>query len=188
MKVEGMSCTNCALTIDKYLKEQGLQNVKVNFIGGDVSFDMLDNTSVEAIEKGIYKLGYTVKNDHQNSNSKQTYYGFLPFKNNLQRFWFCFVFTLPLMLHMIPFLHIHFLMNPYVQLGLTIPVYVVGMDFFARSAIKSMQKGIPNMNVLITIGSTAAFIYSLYGLLIGKAQDYLFFETAATTITLVFFR
>lgn len=186
MKVEGMSCTNCALTIDKYLKEQGLQNVKVNFIGGDVSFDMLDNTSVEAIEKGIYKLGYTVKNDHQNSNSKQTYYGFLPFKNNLQRFWFCFVFTLPLMLHMIPFLHIHFLMNPYVQLGLTIPVYVVGMDFFARSAIKSMQKGIPNMNVLITIGSTAAFIYSLYGLLIGKAQDYLFFETAATTITLVF--
>ncbi|HNL83482.1 MAG TPA: heavy metal-associated domain-containing protein, partial [Chitinophagaceae bacterium] len=90
MKVEGMSCTNCALTIDKYLKEQGLQNVKVNFIGGDVSFDMLDNTSVEAIEKGIYKLGYTVKNDHQNSNSKQTYYGFLPFKNNLQRFWFCF--------------------------------------------------------------------------------------------------
>ncbi|WP_233218249.1 heavy-metal-associated domain-containing protein, partial [Roseateles chitinivorans] len=37
-KVEGMTCTNCALTVNKYLQSQGMQNVKVNFIGGDVSF------------------------------------------------------------------------------------------------------------------------------------------------------
>jgi Cu+-exporting ATPase len=186
MKVEGMSCTNCALTIDKYLKDKGLQNVKVNFIGGDVSFEMLENTTVQEIEKGISQLGYTVKNNQNSSTQSNNYYGILPFKNNLQRFWFCFVFTLPLMLHMLPFLHIHFLMNPYVQLVLTIPVYLVGMDYFARSAIKSVTKGVPNMNVLITIGSTAAFFYSFYGLLIGRAEDFLFFETAATTITLVF--
>jgi Cu+-exporting ATPase len=42
------------------------------------------------------------------------------------------------------------------------------------------------MNVLIALGSTAALGYSLYGLLIGKAYEFLFFETAATTITLVF--
>jgi Cu+-exporting ATPase len=60
------------------------------------------------------------------------------------------------------------------------------MDFFGRSAIKSLFKGIPNMNVLIALGSTAALGYSLYGLLIGKAYEFLFFETAATTITLVF--
>jgi Cu+-exporting ATPase len=77
-------------------------------------------------------------------------------------------------------------MNPYVQLALTLPVYLVGMDFFGRSAIKSLFKGIPNMNVLIALGSTAALGYSLYGLLIGKAYEFLFFETAATTITLVF--
>lgn len=186
MKVEGMSCTNCALTIDKYLKEKGLQNVKVNFIGGDVSFDKPDDAPLQEIEKGISKLGYTVKNNHNSTAHTPNYYGILPFKNNLQRFWFCFVFTIPLMLHMLPFIHVHFLMNPYVQLVLTIPVYLVGMDYFARSAIKSVTKGVPNMNVLITIGSTAAFFYSLYGLLIGRAEDFLFFETAATTITLVF--
>ncbi|MBV9963456.1 MAG: cation transporter [Parafilimonas sp.] len=38
-KVEGMTCANCALSINKYLKEQGLQYAKVNFIAGDVSFD-----------------------------------------------------------------------------------------------------------------------------------------------------
>jgi Cu+-exporting ATPase len=77
-------------------------------------------------------------------------------------------------------------MNPYVQLALTIPVYLVGMDFFGRSAIKSLLHGIPNMNVLIALGSTAAFTYSLYGLITNQANDYLFFETAAATITLVF--
>ena len=39
-KVEGMDCTNCALTISNYLKKEGLKEVKVNFIGGDVSFEL----------------------------------------------------------------------------------------------------------------------------------------------------
>jgi P-type Cu+ transporter len=183
IKVNGMSCTNCALTIDKYLKEQGLENVKVNFIGGDVSFEKEETLPIEQIEKGIVKLGYGIQKD---GVQKTIYYGIFPFKNHLQRFWFCIVFTAPLMLHMFPFIHIHLLMNPYVQLALTLPVYLVGMDFFGRSAIKSLFKGIPNMNVLIALGSTAALGYSLYGLLIGKAYEFLFFETAATTITLVF--
>ncbi len=183
LKVTGMSCTNCALSINKYLKEQGLQDVKVNFIGGDASFEKDITLPIEQIEKGIAKLGYGVLKE---GVQKTIYYGIFPFKNHLQRFWFCIVFTAPLMLHMFPFIHIHVLMNPYVQLALTLPVYLVGMDYFGRSAIKSLLKGIPNMNVLISIGSTAALGYSLYGLLIGKAHEFLFFETAATTITLVF--
>ena len=188
LKVEGMTCTNCALSINKYLQTQGLQNIKVNFIGGDVSFEKNTAMTNAEIEKGISKLGYTVKHDDEDNHAhNHNYYGIFPFKNQVQRLWFCVVFTIPLMLHMIPGIHIHFLMNPYVQLALTIPVYVVGMDFFGRSAIRSLSQGIPNMNVLIALGSTAAFGYSLYGLLIGKAQEFLFFETAATTIMLVFF-
>lgn len=181
-KVEGMTCTNCALTVDKYLQSKGMQNVKVNFIGGDVSFDMPENAVTKDIAKGINGLGYHVAN-HGHDEDKR------PKKllsTHLQRFWFCFVFTAPLMLHMIPGVHIHVLMNPYVQLGLTIPVFMVGMDFFGRSALRSLWKGIPNMNVLIALGSVAAFGYSLYGTLIGRAEEFLFYETAATIITLVF--
>ena len=64
LKVEGMSCTNCALSIDKYLKSEGLLNVKVNFIGGDVSFEMDETTTQQKIEKGINALGYHVHHDH----------------------------------------------------------------------------------------------------------------------------
>ena len=63
LKVTGMSCTNCALSINKYLKEQGLQDVKVNFIGGDVSFEKEETLPIEQIEKGIAKLGYGVQKE-----------------------------------------------------------------------------------------------------------------------------
>ena len=87
---------------------------------------------------------------------------------------------------MIPGVHIHWLMNHWVQLALTIPVYIVGMSFFGKSAWKSIRNGMPNMNVLIAIGATAAFFYSLYGSLTGQSEQYMFYETAATIITLVF--
>lgn len=181
-KVEGMSCTNCALTIDKYLQAQGLDQVKVNFIGGDVSFEIEAGKPKQEIAKGIEGLGYHVITGDKSDQPKNKRI----FKNHFQRFLFCFVFTAPLMLHMIPGLHIHFLMNPYVQIALTLPVFIVGMDFFGRSAIKSVLKGIPNMNVLIALGAVAAFGYSLYGTLIGEAEQYLFYETTATILTLVF--
>lgn len=179
MKVKGMSCTNCALTIHKYLEGQGLQNVKVNFLGGDVSFDLNNAKTKTEIEKGILSLGYGLEGE--------TGAGKRPlFKNHFQRFLFCLIFTAPLMLHMIPGIHIHFLMNPYIQLTLTIPVYIVGMDFFGRSAIKSLRNGVPNMNVLVALGATAALVYSLYGTLTGQAGQFMFYETTATVITLVF--
>jgi Cu+-exporting ATPase len=48
-----------------------------------------------------------------------------------------------------------------VQLALTVPVFIVGMSFFGKSAWKSLRNGFPNMNVLVAIGAAAAFIYSL---------------------------
>jgi P-type Cu+ transporter len=82
--------------------------------------------------------------------------------------------------------HIHFLMNPWIQLAICIPVYIVGMGYFGVSAVKSLARGIPNMNVLIAIGATAAFIYSLIGTIGNLGMDYIFYETTATIITLVF--
>jgi Cu+-exporting ATPase len=90
------------------------------------------------------------------------------------------------MLPMIPGVHIHWLMDPWIQLGLSLPVYIIGMIFFGTSAVKSLRNGIPNMDVLIALGATAAFVYSLYGTLTGQAERYMFYETAAAILTLVF--
>jgi len=183
-KVEGMDCTTCALNISKYLEKEGLKNVKVNFATGDVLFDEVAEEKKEKIVKGIDGLGYIVVN----TNEQQETSNRKPFlSTHLHRFLFCLPFTAVLMLHMLDkVIHIHWLMNPWVQLAICTPVYLVGMSFFGKSAWKSIRNGMPNMNVLIAVGATAAFVYSLYGTLIGQAEQYMFYETAATIITLVF--
>ena len=185
-KVDGMDCTNCALTIRRYLEKEGMKDVKVNFGTGDVTFDMNGANKEDELAKGIKGLGYKVKaEDHSHGHDHEEHTaGFLT--THLQRFLFCLPFTLLLVMHMIPGVHIHWLMNHWVQLAITIPVYLVGMSFFGRSAWKSIRNGIPNMNVLIAIGATAAFVYSLYGSLTGQAEQFMFYETATTIITLVF--
>jgi P-type Cu+ transporter len=191
-KVEGMDCNTCAINIHKYLEKQGMKNVKVNFATGDVIFDTDQPVAEEKISKGISDLGYKVVDEksaaHAHHDHEHESEGF--FRSHLRRFWFCLPFTALLMLHMFPSLHhysfFHWIMNPWVQLGLTIPVYVVGMSFFGKSAWKSIRNGMPNMNVLIAVGATAAFAYSLYGTLSGQAEQFMFYETAATIITLVF--
>ena len=181
-KVEGMDCTNCALTITRFLQKEGQKEVKVNFIGGDVSFELNGDIPKEQLVKGIEGLGYHVVSEKRETrNEKRT----ALLTNHLQRFLFCLPFTLVLMLHMLPW-HIHFLMNPWIQMAICIPVFIVGMRYFGKSAVKSLRHGIPNMNVLISLGAVAAFVYSLIGTVGNFGMDFIFYETTATIITLVF--
>ena len=183
-KVEGMTCANCALTINKYLDKKGMSNIRVNPIDGDVSFDMLESSKTDEIKKGIDDLGYHVIDKPLEGTTPKRRF----LSTTLHRFLFCLPFTLILMLHMLEsIIHIHWLMNPWVQLGLCLPVFIVGMNFFGKSAIISIRNKMPNMNVLVALGASAAFLYSLLGTLIGQADEFLFYETAATIITLVFF-
>lgn len=184
-KVEGMTCSNCALTIHKYLEKEGMKDVKVSLASGDVSFGINGSNTSNQIVKGVESLGYTVHEEENGEAAPVKKKRF--FSNHKQRFLFCLIFTAPLMLHMLDkWVHIHWLMNPWLQLALCLPVFIVGMDFFGRSAIKSIRNGMPNMNVLVAIGATAAFVYSLIGILFNLGEGFLFYETAASVITLVF--
>lgn len=181
-RVEGMDCTNCALTVRRFLEKEGAEAVRVNFVDGEVSFKAKGNA--DSFKKGIDNLGYKVAGniDVNNEKGKRTINVYLKYA-----LW-CMPFTLVLLLHMFHgILGWHWLMNPWLQLSLCTPVYIIGMRYFGRSAWKSLRNGIPNMNVLIAVGATAAFVYSLMGTLQGLGEDYLFYETTATIITLVFF-
>ncbi|MEY3058736.1 MAG: hypothetical protein RL000_88 [Bacteroidota bacterium] len=181
-KVEGMTCANCALTINKYLDKKGMQNIRVNPIDAEVSFETIQGTETKSLINGISALGYHVIDQQQDASTKQPF-----FSIQRNRLLFCLPFTLVLMLHMLEnWIHIHWLMNPWIQLVLCLPVYIVGMSFFGKSAWISLRNKMPNMNVLIALGATAAFAYSLIGTLMGQGEQYLFYETAATIITLVF--
>lgn len=180
-----MDCSNCALTIRKYLEKEGAQNIRVNFVDGAVAFDLNGGSSAQQLQKGIDTLGYKV------TGTLEALEAGAPVQKmnaHLKYTLICLPFTIVLLLHMVHgWLGWHWLMNPWVQLALCLPVYITGMSYFGKSAVKSLRNGIPNMNVLIALGATAAFAYSLTGTLMELGEDYLFYETAATIITLVFF-
>ena len=182
-KVEGMTCATCALTIGKYLEKKGGQNVRVSLATGDVSFDSDKTVDRNQLQKGIRDLGYTVTTDNLPgaAPARRT------INKHLRYFLFCLPFTAVLLLHMLPGISLHWLMHPWIQFAICLPVYIAGMLFFGRSAVKSLLNGIPNMNVLIAVGATAAFIYSLAGTVFTLGPDYLFYETTASIITIVFF-
>lgn len=185
-KVEGMTCSNCALSVNKYLTKEGAEDVKVNPIDGAVSFTNKQEKPLDILKKGIDGLGYKVVDPEGNTHGHEHAGDSSFLGTNKKRFLFTLPFTLILMLHMIDrWVHIHWLMNPWVQLVLCLPVFIVGLWYFGRSAWKSIIHGMPNMNVLVTLGAVASFIYSLTGALLGWGHNYLFFETTASIITLV---
>ena len=178
--VEGMTCSNCASGIQKHLTSHGLESVTVNFSTSEANF-FSDKISKNEVEKIIKSLGYSIRKKSEKE------------KMSLQEklFYFSLFFTLPLFSHM--FLKevnfFNFLQNPFIQFLLCLPVYLVGTWFFGRSAISSIKSKSLNMDVLITIGSSAAFFYSVYGWYLHHGTElehkFLFFETSATIITLV---
>ena len=180
LEVEGMTCANCAAGIKKHLENKGLQDVNVNFSTGEASWENDKNQDKNDVAKTITSLGYKIK-----SSSKEEEKGLSKVE---KYFYFTLIFTLPLFIHMFPFAP-NILHDPLIQFILCLPVYIIGVSYFGKSAWGSIKTGVPNMDVLIFTGSSAAFFYSIYGWLINygtpAVHHYLFFETSATIITLV---
>jgi len=180
LEVEGMTCANCALGIKKHLENKGLQDVNINFSTGEASWKNDKNQDKNDVAKTITSLGYKIK-----STSEEEEKGLSKVE---KYFYFTLIFTLPLFSHMF-FPKGSIIQNPLLQFILCLPVYIIGVSYFGKSAWGSIKTGIPNMDVLIFTGSSAAFFYSIYGWLINygtlAVHHYLFFETSATIITLV---
>ncbi len=178
LEVEGMTCNNCAMSLNKYLKKQGLEEVYVNFATKEVRYEANPAVKMETVKKGIQQLGFSVVAE----NLPEAWWT-LSRKLGVSTF-----FTLPLfvqhLFHMFNISGLSFLDNPWVQLAFCLPVFLIGCFHFGKSAYHSLVSGVPNMDVLIFIGSTAAFVYSLIGTWQGVAV-YIFYETSAMIITLV---
>ncbi len=176
IQVEGMSCQSCANNINTFLAKKGLKDIAVNFSTGQVRFVQGEvEVPMDDINNGIRKLGYTVAGDLDKP----------PFWTLKRKLIVSAIFTFPLLLeHFFMMAGIPFLQNNWVQLALCLPVYSLGFFYFGGSSWNALKNGNVHMDMLIFIGSTAAFVYSL----IGTFQDnhiYIFYETAATIITLV---
>ncbi len=177
LKVEGMTCASCANTITRFLQKNGLTDVFVDFTSGEVRFKGGNENILPTIKSGIDELGYHVVDETKIEGKKK-------FIESIEaKFYFSLILTVPLwmpMLFSIPLLH-----NFYFQLSVATPVFLLGAWYFGKSGIASLKIGAPNMDVLIFIGSSSAFFYSVVqGLVLNDIHN-LFFETSSSIITLV---
>lgn len=182
LDIEGMTCSGCATTIEKHLENIGAKNINVNFALGEAFLEVPVDLDEEKLAIQISKMGYQ-SSVHLEDKIEKTGMSSIE-----KKFWFATVFTIPLMLHMV-MPKDSFIQNPILQACLAFPVFVLGFFHFGKSAYSSIKTGAANMDVLIFIGSTAAFCYSLWGSYIHYGSDlihqFLFFETSASIVMLI---
>ncbi|MFM7216958.1 MAG: heavy metal translocating P-type ATPase [Bacteroidota bacterium] len=187
LRVEGMDCANCAMTITRTLEKKGYHGIKVDFASGEVRFEEVESGRIDQAVDAVNDLGYEVvarsdqrKNvpaDEATNSDEGNRFPYL--------FVLCAVLSLPLMGHMV--LSWHPLHDPWVQFVLCTPVMMIGWRQFGKSAWKSIRAGVPNMDVLVTVGATSAYLYSL-PVVIGSSyfpSSTPYFETAASIITFI---
>jgi Cu+-exporting ATPase len=204
-RVTGMTCAGCASFVEKTCRSlEGVTTCEVNLATEKmrVAFDELV-IKPEEIRRSIEKTGYgLVDEDSINANE---------WKEKLSReaagirlrLIVAAVFTVPIfylaMSHMIPggvipvpsfmSMHDHPLVFALVQLFLCIPVLFAGSRFYTRG-FRLLFKGAPNMDSLIAVGTSSAFLYGVYAVvMIARGDhmmvDHLYFESAAVVVTLV---
>ncbi|PJZ44594.1 heavy metal translocating P-type ATPase [Leptospira brenneri] len=182
----GMTCANCALRIEKGLsKMEGVSEVRVNFARESVFLRADDSVTVNSLLEKVESLGYSALLHDPNKQSETEKKQKEQIRNLKIRFLLSAFFSLPLFYGMVThfsFLSFmpmpHFLMDRWVQMAIAFPVqFIIGFPFY-QSAYRALRNGSANMDVLVVIGTSAAFGYSVFG------RD-LYFETSAVLITFI---
>ncbi|MFE0297092.1 heavy metal translocating P-type ATPase [Priestia megaterium] len=195
--ITGMTCAACSTRIEKGLnKLEGVTKASVNLALETASVEYSPSQiAPQDITQRVEKLGYGAKLKSEEKEEEQSYRE-KELSKQKGNFWFSLILSVPLLWAMVShftftsFIPLpHMLMNPWVQLALATPVqFVVGKQFYV-GAFKALRNKSANMDVLVALGTSAAYFYSLYSSLksLGSSAhtDQLYYETSAILITLI---
>lgn len=185
--IEGMTCAACSARIDKALnKREEIESASVNLSTNKATVKfpsglLRDRDIIEIIEKAGYKaeVEKEVNLDREKELREKE------IKSLKSSFIISAILTIPLFIAM--FYHMagidNILTNGWFQFALATPVqFIIGYRFY-NGAYKALRGGGANMDVLIAMGTSAAYLFSVYNLLVGVHEYY--FEASATIITLI---
>ncbi|UTF17261.1 heavy metal translocating P-type ATPase [Staphylococcus epidermidis] len=193
LNINGMTCAACSNRIEKVLNQtQGVQQATVNLTTEQAHIKYYPSaTNTEALIKRIQNIGYdaeTKTSSKAQSNRKKQ-----ELKHKRNKLIISAILSLPLLLvmvvHISPISIPSILVNPWVQLILSTPVqFIIGWQFYV-GAYKNLRNGSANMDVLVAVGTSAAYFYSIYEMMMWLTHQthhpHLYFETSAILITLI---
>ncbi|EIT87109.1 heavy metal-transporting ATPase [Fictibacillus macauensis ZFHKF-1] len=195
--VTGMTCAACATRIEKGLsKLNGVFSANVNLAleTATVTYNEKDITPREMMQK-VKDLGYEMTKK-EGSEEQATEKREQALQRQSRKFIISLLLSLPLLWSMVShfsftsFIYVPSLfMNPWAQLVLATPIqFVIGSQFYV-GAYKALRNKSANMDVLVALGTSAAYFYSIYlaiqAAIAGEGMPALYFETSAILITLI---
>ncbi|MEK6472854.1 heavy metal translocating P-type ATPase [Bacillus safensis] len=197
--IEGMTCAACANRIEKKINRMdGVDHGSVNFALETLQVTYHPGqTSANDIKDAVQSIGYSlIEPDADQAEEGKKDHRQAAIEKQTARFLFSMILSLPLLWAMVS--HFSFtsfiwlpeaFMNPWVQLALAAPVqFIVGWPFYV-GAYKALRNKSANMDVLVALGTSAAFFYSLYesiqSAIRGTHEAALYYETSAVLITLI---
>ncbi|MBT8213390.1 MAG: cation transporter, partial [Acidimicrobiia bacterium] len=180
--VEGMTCASCALRIERVLgKQDGVSSAVVNFAGQEARAQVAPGTDVEALRTAVDRIGYDIRPlapGEIRETPTERYAKEVVFQR--RNVLLAALLTLPLMV--VSMAVDETTATRWWQAALATPVVFIFGAQFHRATLKQVATLGPAMDTLISVGSLAAWGYSVWALF---ADEPLFFETAAMIITLI---
>lgn len=190
--ITGMTCANCSARVEKELKAtEGVLEANVNLATEKATVQFDGNLTAENLIQRVEAIGYGAilfDEAHKQKIQEEKAAYLRKMKRDLI---LSAVLTAPLMIAMIAMLlgshagWVHFLHLPLVQLILVTPVqFGVGQRFY-RGAYHALKTKAPNMDVLVAMGTSAAFALSVYNGFFNPHNSDLYFESSGMIITLI---
>ncbi|MDY3738151.1 MAG: heavy metal translocating P-type ATPase [Peptoniphilaceae bacterium] len=209
--VSGMTCAACQANVTRAVKKLGAKEVNVSLLTNSMNVDFdPDKITEEEIIQSVKNIGYDakVKSNSVEKNETDEINEDIETKEIKKRLIISFLFLIPLMYismgHMIGFNLPHFFEGyegsisfSFTQFLLTIPIIYINRVFFIRGFKGLLRKSF-NMDTLIALGSSAAFVYGIYSIykignglgvnnesIVNQYRHNLYFESSAMILTLI---
>ena len=196
LKIKGMHCASCSVLIDKLVgKQPGVTSIKTSY-GAEktaVEFDE-SKISLEKIDEFINKLGYDLirPDEAGNTPEEEEQKEKRMIKEARQRVIASFALSLPIIVyymavHMFNVKHVHQLYGidlNYLYWILSTPIqFIIGWPFY-KNSFTAIRVGAANMDVLVALGTSAAYFYSMFGFLFFNI-DHPFWESSAALLSFI---
>lgn len=178
-----MTCATCAVRIERVLsRQEGVHRANVNLAATTAEVAVDEGADIAGLMAAVEKIGYSIAPAEDTPRDVAEKYSEGE-RVQWRRFWFSAALTAPLMV--LAMFGPQETWSYWTQAALTAPVLFVAGWQFHRMAFKLARSFSANMDTLVSLGSLAAFTYSLVALLRGHAHGHVYFETAAVIITLI---
>lgn len=195
LKIEGMTCSACSSSLEKYLlKQEGIDDALVNLVMSSASITYEDNITMDDLNRFVSEAGFKslgLYNENEDKDNNKTKYFVV---NGILALLVLYI-SMSHMIHLpvIPFLH---MINHPVNYSVCLFIFSLYFIYFGRdiiiSGIKNIKYKSPNMDTLVTLGVISSFIFSTFNMIMilkgnNEYVENLYFESVCIILYLIKF-